>query len=84
MDIKRRDALTGSVRSPLLALIPPATPARDTDPAPQPTALDLADVTANDVTPASRPARPGKNRPPVAITPAPQAATADDDIKDWL
>ena len=85
MDIKRRDALTGSVRSPLLALIPPATPARDTDPAPQPTALDLADVTAADVTPASRPARPGRKPSPPATLPVPQATTAaDDDIKDWL
>jgi len=82
IDIKRRDALTEHVRSPLLALIPPATPARDTDTAPQPTALDLADVTAEDVTPASRPARPGR-KAPVVIPPAPQATTADD-IKDWI
>jgi len=82
MDIKRRDALTGSIRSPLLTLIAPATPARDPGTAPVPTALDLADVTAADVTPASRPARPGK-KPAPAAPPAVQAA-ADDDIQDWL
>jgi hypothetical protein len=82
MDIKRRDALTGSIRSPLLTLIAPATPARDPDTAPVPTALDLADVTAHDVTPASRPARPGKKPAPTA-PPAIQAA-ADDDIQDWV
>jgi hypothetical protein len=82
MDIKRRDALTQSIRSPLLTLITPATPAPDPDTAPVPTALDLADVTAHDVTPVSRPARPGK-KPAPAVPPAIQAA-ADDDIHDWL
>jgi hypothetical protein len=83
MDIKRRDALTERVRSPLLALIAPATPARDPDTAPEPTALDLADVTAEDVTPARRPARPGRKPSPAATLPAVQAA-ADDEIQDWL
>jgi hypothetical protein len=83
MDIKRRDALTERVRSPLLALITPATPARDHHTAPAPTALELADVTADDVTPASRPARPGRKPHPAATLPAVQPA-ADDDISDWL
>jgi hypothetical protein len=83
MDIKRRDALNERVRSPLLALIAPATPARDHDTAPVPTALDLADVTAEDVIPASRPARPGRKPAPPATLPTTQAAPADD-IQDWL
>jgi hypothetical protein len=83
MDIKRRDALTERVRSPLLTLIAPVTPARDHDTAPVPTALDLADVTAEDVTPTRRPARPGSKPHPAAPSPAVQAA-ADDDIQDWL
>jgi hypothetical protein len=82
MDIKRRDALTERVRSPLLALIAPATPARDPDTIPLPTALDLADVTEHDVTPARRPARPGHKPAPAAPMPAVQAAA--DDITDWL
>jgi hypothetical protein len=83
MDIKRRDALTERVRSPLLALIAPATPARDPHTAPEPAALDLADVTADDVTPARRPARPGRKPAPAATPPTGQAA-ADDDLQDWL
>jgi len=82
MDIKRRDALTERVRSPLLALIAPATPARDLDTIPLPTALDLADVTEHDVTPARRQARPGHKPTPAASMPAVQAAA--DDITDWL
>jgi hypothetical protein len=82
MDIKRRDALTERVRSPLLALIAPATPARDPDTIPLPTALDLADVTEYDVTPARRQARPGHKPAPAAPMPAVQAAA--DDVTDWL
>jgi len=83
MDIKRRDALTQSIRSPLLTLIAPATPAQDPDPAPVPAALDLADVTAHDVTPARRPQRPGSKPSHPAASPAPQPAPGDD-ITDWL
>ncbi len=82
MDIKRRDALTERVRSPLLALIAPATPARDLNTVPVPTALDLADVTAEDVTPARRPSRTGSKPHPAATPPVVQAAA--DDIQDWL
>jgi hypothetical protein len=82
MDIKRRDALTERVRSPLLALIAPATPARDLNTVPAPTALDLADVTAEDVTPARRPSRTGSKPHPAATPPAVQVAA--DDIQDWL
>jgi len=48
-----------------------------------PAALDLADVTAHDVTPARRPQRPGTPHPNRPVSPAPQA-TADDEIQDWL
>jgi hypothetical protein len=85
IDIKRRDALSERVRSPLLALITPATPARDPNTAPAPDALELADVTADDVTPASRPPRAGR-KPAPAPAPAPPVAHPDaaDDITDWL
>ena len=83
MDIKRRDALTQSIRSPLLALIASSTPAPGHDTAPVPTALDLADVTASDVTPARRPQRPGTT-PLHPATPPASVAAPDDDIKDWL
>jgi hypothetical protein len=83
MDIKRRDALTERIRSPLLTLIAPATPAPDTDTPPVPAALDLADVTAHDVTPASRPHRPGTPHSTRPTPPTVQAAPGDD-ISDWL
>ena len=51
MDIKRRDVLTGTIGSPLLELIKPGTPAAQRDPAELPTALDLPQVAASDVTP---------------------------------
>ena len=52
LDIKRRDALTAPASTPLLDLITPGTPPRDRDTLPVPTALDLPDVTAAEVTPA--------------------------------
>ena len=82
MDIKRRDALTQSIGSPLLARIASVTPARDPGTSPVPDALDLADVTAADVIPARRPARPGGKPAPAA--PAAPPAASGDDIGDWL
>ena len=84
IDIKRRNALTGVVASPLLGLIKPGTPPRDRDheDLPVPTALDLPDVSAADVTP-SRPApltRADKRTP--APTPAPTGV--DPEVADYL
>ena len=62
MDIKRRDALTGTITSPLLELIK-TTPATERDTADLPTALDLPQVTASEVTPA-KPARIPRAEPP--------------------
>ena len=82
LDIKRRDALTGAVASPLLGLIKPGTTPRNHDQdLPVPTALDLPDVTAADVTPRPRPTptltradrkhppRPGPDPGPVRYRP---------------
>ena len=50
---------------------------------PVPTALDLPDVTTEEVTPPARPATPIRaDRKPAAPAPAP--ATTDPDIADWL
>ena len=63
MDIKRRDALTGTIGSPLLELIKSGAPAVERDPADLPTALDLPQVTASEVTPARPSAHPASLTP---------------------
>ena len=80
LDIKRRDALTAPASTPLLDLITPGTPPRDRDTLPVPTALDLPDVTATEVTP--KPAR--LTRADKKPAPAPAPASADPDVADWL
>ena len=83
LDIKRRDALTAPATTPLLGLITPGTPSRDHSGLPVPTALDLPDVTASEVTPPAKPATPIRaDRKSAAPAPAP--ATTDPDIADWL
>ena len=86
MDIKRRDALTGTIGSPLLELIHTGTPTAERDTADLPTALDLPQVTASEVTPA-RPARIPRHEttkmPAPASPPAP-AARDGSDISDWV
>ena len=90
LDIKRRDALTGAVASPLLGLLKPGTASRDHDQdLPVPTALDLPDVSAADVTPPPRPTRrtptltrADKKTP--APTPAPTPTGIDPDVADYL
>jgi hypothetical protein len=83
LDLKRRDALTGTVASPLLGRITPGAPPRERDTTQVPTALDLPDITPADVTP-DKPARP-KRTPPV---PVPDTTGNDnnehDDLSDWL
>ena len=58
LDIKRRNAFTAPASTPLLNLITPGTPPRDHGDLPVPTALDLPDVTTEQVTPPARPATP--------------------------
>ena len=54
LDIKRRDVLTGTITSPLLDMIKSGTPATQRDTTEIPTALDLPQVPASEVT--TRPA----------------------------
>jgi hypothetical protein len=85
LDIKLRDALTATIKSPLLGLVTPV-PDTEKDPLPVPTALDLPDVAAADVAPA----KPSRKEPKVApaplpaITPAPVTSSSGDDIEDWI
>ena len=78
MDIKRRDMLTGTIGSPLLELIKSGTPAAQRDPADIPTALDLPQVAASDVTPVKPTPlkRPATRKMPAPASPsAPVPAT---------
>jgi hypothetical protein len=82
IDIKRRDALTGTVVSPLLGHILPGAPAKDRDTSAVPTALDLPDVSAADVVPDKpAPSRADKKKgAALSVVPDP----ASDDVTDWL
>ena len=83
LDIKLRDALTATIKPPLLGLVHGPSPAPERDDTPVPTALDLPDVAATDVTP-TRPSRADKapaTHP--AIKPV-QTAAPGDDIEDWI
>lgn len=95
LDIKRREVLTSTVDSPLVDLVDPNTPATLHPVDDTPTALDLPDVPADQLT--GKPATPARaeGRKP---SPAPNAATskaatpaapapvvtADDDLSDWI
>ncbi len=82
MDIKRRDVLTGTIGSPLLELIKSGTPAAQRDPVELPTALDLPQVTASDVTPVKP--TPLKRPDPKMPAPASPSAPVPSDISDWI
>ncbi len=82
LNIKRRDALTGTVKVPLAALINPGRTRPPAAPAPAPTALDLPDIKADDVTPIRPPKKAAAAPAPVAV-PAP-AGPVSDEISDWL
>ena len=83
LDIKRRDALTATLRSPLTGLAAPA-PATERGLLPVSSALDLPDVDATDLAPA-RPARSHQKAPAATAAPRPTpAATPADDIGDWI
>lgn len=82
LDIKRRDALTATVSSPLVDMVPPVPAGIGRDALPVPSALDLPDVAAADVSPI-RPARRDTRTPPtVPAAAAPDGPT--DDITDWI
>jgi len=83
MDIKRRDALTGTIGSPLLELIKSGAPAVERDPADLPTALDLPQVTASEVTP-TRPVRIPRPDPKMPAPASPPSAPVPSDISDWI
>jgi hypothetical protein len=84
MDIKRREVLTGTITSPLLDMIKSGAPTPPRDRAEVPTALDLPQVTASEVTPArpTRIPRPDHKTsvPPDGIS----ASVLSDDISDWV
>ena len=86
MDIKRRDVLTGTITSPLLDMIKSGTPATQRDTLEIPTALDLPQVSASEVTPV-RPTpfkRPDHSRTPAPASPPAPAASDGSDISDWI
>ena len=87
LDIKRRDALTATIGSPLLALAEPGDASSHLGSQPVPDALDLPDVTAADVAApvktARKEPRAAARMPVPAIAPDP-AAGSDDDITDWV
>jgi hypothetical protein len=85
LDIKRRDALTGTITSPLLDMIKSGNPPALRDPVPIPTALDLPQVTASEVIPVKpTPIRRPDNPKTPAAAPATTTTSAPDDIEDWL
>jgi hypothetical protein len=92
-DIKRRDPLTGRIASPLTAMFGNIVPGLQKD-ATAPVALDLTDVTADDVTQPARPKNspapfsrpqwpnpPAGNAGPLTGTVAPDRK---DDLDDWI
>ncbi|MGI8447654.1 MAG: hypothetical protein ACR2MP_10855 [Streptosporangiaceae bacterium] len=83
LDIKLRDALTATVKSPLLGLVTHQAPPPERDDMPVPTALDLPDVHATDVVPARTPRADRAPAPHPAIKPV-KAASPGDDIEDWI
>ena len=85
LDIKRRDVLTGSVASPLLGVITGAVPARQgRDTGPVPTALDLPDVSPDQVAPAKPAVIRADKKTPVSASPPAPASDPSDDIADWI
>lgn len=93
IDIKRRDPLTGTLPSPLAAVIgdriPGGKPAASV---PAPVSLDLTDVQAPDVlvTPVKNGtvARNGNRTqwpgPPASNGTAPASPAADENLADWI
>jgi hypothetical protein len=83
MDIKRREVLTGTITSPLLDMIKSGTPATQRDSAQIPTALDLPQVPASEVTPI-KPTRIPRPDPKMPAPASPPSAPVPTDISDWI
>jgi hypothetical protein len=85
LDIKRRQVLVGTIKSPLVELVDSdTTPATERDPGQAPTDLDLTDVSAASVT--TTPVKRENTKPikrPVT-EPAPAAAVGGEDVSDWI
>ena len=90
VDIKRRDPLTGTVPSPLTAVLGGIIPRRKQDTAQLPPALDLLDIDPAEITDATKPARNGgpapwpQQRPSKGATLTSDAPPAGEDISDWI
>jgi hypothetical protein len=84
LDIKRRDALTGTITSPLLELVKSDTPAPQQDTADIPTALDLPQVTASEVTPVKPTPLKRPDQPKMPAPASPPAPASSEDISDWI
>ena len=85
LDIKRRDALTGTITSPLLDMIKPAPRPPSGTPSEHPTALDLPQVTASEVTPVKpTPLRRPDTTPRCPLRHHPPPRLPAHDITDWL
>jgi hypothetical protein len=94
LDVKRRDALTATVSSPLVGLVDPDTPATERKTATVPTALDLPDVAepapATPGIPAGSTTRTEAATRKPAPTPAGQpaarviAGAGGEDLSDWV
>ena len=83
IDIKRRNALTATVASPLTDLVDPNTPPADRKATTVSTALDLPDVSTT--TAAAAPTqRANTNGRKPATSAAVATATVDEDLSDWL
>lgn len=93
VDIKRRDALEGTVTSPLVDQVDPATPVASRATTTAPTALDLPDIPADtqQPAPAARDKRTTKRadkradtKPAADPAPAPATTGAAEDLLDWV
>jgi hypothetical protein len=88
MDIKRRDALTGVIASPLVDLVDPDTPATERTTTEAPSALDLPDVPAAASAPfegePKRPERKTARSNGTAPAPAPVTTPSGTDVSDWI
>ncbi|GII24290.1 hypothetical protein Pme01_38870 [Planosporangium mesophilum] len=85
LDIKRRDALTATVGSPLVGLVDPDTPAAEPTTVEVPTALDLPDMPAEPATVRIRPMPTPRTAPASKPAAAPAVAGArGEDLSDWI
>jgi len=85
LDVKRRDALKGTVASPLVEHIDPDTPRTPQKAVEIPTALDLPDVAADTTpVPAQRSKAETKKTQRTETAPVGVNGAGGDDLSDWL